>query len=66
MDYYEKRMLEIGEMTSTPIKREGLNGLSNSEKITMLYELTDSKDFICLLEFIKSSYDDADYCNSYR
>ena len=66
MDYYEKRMLEIGEMTNTPIKREGLNGLSNSEKLTMLYELTESKDFIDLLEFIESGYDAVDYCNSYR
>lgn len=66
MDYYEKRILEISEMTNTPIKREGLNNLTDSEKLAMLYELTDSKDFIELLEFIQSSYNDTDYCNSYR
>ena len=66
MDYYEKRMQEIGEMTNTPIKRESLTNLSDSEKLAMLCELTDSKDFIELLEFIKSSYEDSDYCNSYR
>lgn len=66
MDYYEKRVIEISEMTNTPIKREGLNNLTDSEKLAVLYELTDSKDFIELLEFIQSSYNDADYCNSYR
>lgn len=66
MDYYEKRMLEIGEMTNAPIKREGLNNLSDIEKLTMLYEITDSKDFVDLLEFIKSAYEDSDFCNSYR
>ena len=66
MNYYEKRMLEIGEMTNAPIKREGLNNLSDIEKLTMLYEITDSKDFVDLLEFIKSAYEDSDFCNSYR
>ena len=66
MDYYEKRYLQIGEMTNTPVKRENLNNLSDNEKLAMLYDLTDSKDFIDLLEFIQSAYDDADYCNSYR
>lgn len=59
MDYYEKRVIEISEMTNTPIKREGLNNLTDSEKLAVLYNLADSKDFIDLLEFIQSSYNDA-------
>lgn len=66
MDYYEKRMLEIGEMVSTPVKREALISLSSTDKLALLYELTDSKDFVDLLEFIKSAYENSDFCNSYR
>ena len=66
MNYYEKRMLEIGEMVSTPVKREALISLSSTDKLALLCELTDSKDFVDLLEFIKSAYENSDFCNSYR
>ena len=66
MSYFEKRSLQISEMTSTPSKREDLNKLVDSEKLKILYEMTDTKNIIELLDFIKCAHEDADWCNSYR
>lgn len=66
MSYYEKQSLQISEMTSTPSKREKLNSLTDSEKLKIVYEMTDSKDIIELLDFIGGAYEDAGWCNSYR
>lgn len=53
-------------MTSTPQKREALNALSDKEKLDLIYKLTDSKNIVDLLDFVDQSFDDADWCQSYR
>lgn len=66
MSYFEKKSLQISEMTSTPSKRDKLNSLSDGEKLKILYEMTETKNIIELLDFIKYAHEDADWCNSYR
>lgn len=66
MSYYEKQSLQISKMTDTPQKREYLNALKDSEKLKILHELTDTREIVEILDFIKYAYDDAAWCNSYR
>lgn len=66
MSYFEKKSLQISEMTSTPSKREKLENLTDNEKLKILYEMTDTKNIIELLDFINNAHEDADWCNSYR
>lgn len=66
MSYYENKYLEISKLTTLKESRDKVNSLSDNEKLKMLLELTDSKDFAELLGFIQSAYDDADFCQSYR
>lgn len=66
MSYFEKKSLQISEMTSTPSKREKLDNLTDNEKLKILYEMTDTRNIIQLLDFIKYAHNDADWCNSYR
>ena len=56
----------IYEMISTPTKRLELEGLSDENKLDLVMKLTESSNFIELLEYIKQSFDDAEWCNSYR
>ena len=62
MDKWQK----IVDMVKTPEKREGLLNLSNKDKIDLIFELTDSENFIDVLEYIKQAEEDANWCNSYR
>ena len=66
MSYFEKQSLQISEMTSTPSKREELNNLVDSEKLKILYEMTDTENIVELLDFVKYAHEDANWCNSYR
>lgn len=56
----------IYEMTSTPDKREALENLTDSEKLEIIKQLTDSKSFVEILYYIESAQDDARWCQSYR
>ena len=56
----------IYEMTSTPEKRESLEKLTDAEKLEVIKQLTDSRNFVEILEYIKSAQDDANWCRSYR
>lgn len=58
--------MSIYEMTNTPEKRETLSNLSDSEKLKLIYDLTDSTSIIEVLDFIGQSNEDSDWCNSYR
>ena len=62
MDKWQK----IVDMMKTPEKREGLLNLSNKDKIDLIFELTDSENFIDVLEYIKQAEEDANWCYSYR
>lgn len=66
MSYFEKKSLQISEMTSTPSKREKLENLTDNEKLKILYEMKETKNIIDLLDFIKYAHEDAAWCNSYR
>ena len=66
MSYYFEQSVAIGKLTSTPEKREYLNDLQTSEKLELLYKMTDSKNIVEVLDFIRCAYNDADYCSSYR
>ena len=57
---------KIADMVKTPDKREGLLKLSDKDKIDLIFELTDSENFIGVLEYIKQAEEDANWCNSYR
>lgn len=56
----------IVEMTRTPQQRIDLENLTDKEKLALVLELTDSKTFVGVLEFIQQAEEDADYCQSYR
>ena len=56
----------IYEMISTPAKRLELESLSDENKLDLVMKLTESSNFIELLEYVKYSSDDAKFCNSYR
>lgn len=56
----------ICEMTSTPDKREYLENLVDEEKLEVIKQLTDSRNFVEILYYIKSAQDDASWCASYR
>lgn len=58
--------MSIYEMTNTLDKREALNNLPDSEKLKLIYELTDSKSIVELLEFVECAMQDAEWCQSYR
>lgn len=58
--------MSIYEMTSTPQKRDDLLSKSNQDKLEILYNLTDSIDFLDLLYFVEQAIEDAEYCKSYR
>ena len=62
MDKWQK----IVDMIKTPSKREDLLNLSDKDKIDLIFELTDSKNFIDVLEYIKQAEEDSEYCQSYR
>ena len=62
MDKWQK----IVDMIKTPSKREDLLNLSDKDKIDLIFELTDSKNFIDVLEYLKQAEEDANWCNSYR
>ena len=62
MDTWHK----IVDMTKTPLQRESLNALSDSDKLKLILELTDSKSFIGVLEYIQYAEEDRKYCQSYR
>ena len=57
---------KIVDMVKTPSQREGLLNLSEKDKIDLIFELTDSENFIDVLEYIKQAEEDANWCNSYR
>lgn len=61
-----KIQTKICKMTSTPEQREILENLSVEDKLKLILSLTESSNFIELLGFIESAYNDADWCNSYR
>lgn len=56
----------IHEMTSTPDKRESLENLTDSEKLEIIKQLTDSISFIEILYYVESAQDNARWCQSYR
>lgn len=56
----------INSLISTPKKREVLLNKSDSEKLQLVMELTDSKNIIDLLDFIDGANEDKRYCDSYR
>ena len=56
---------KIVDMVKTPEKREGLLNLSDKDKIDLIFELTDSENFICVLEYIKQAEEDVNWCYSY-
>ena len=56
----------IYEMTGTPDKREFLEKLTDEEKLEVIKQLTDSQNFVEILEYIKYAQDDAEWCRSYR
>lgn len=58
--------MSIYDMTSTPSKREALEQLTDSEKLALIYKLTDSQNIIDLLEYIDQAEDDSKYCFMYR
>ena len=62
MDTWHK----IVGMTETPLQRESLNALSDTDKLKLILELTDSKSFIDVLEYIQQAEEDREYCQSYR
>lgn len=62
MDIWHK----IVDMTKTPLQRESLNALSDTDKLKLILELTDSKSFIDVLEYIQQAEEDREYCQSYR
>ena len=62
MDTWHK----IVDMTKTPLQRESLNALSDTDKLRLILELTDSKSFIDALEYIQQAEEDRKYCQSYR
>ena len=53
-------------MISTPTQRSELEGLSNENKLDLVMKLTESSNFIELLEYIEQAFDDAEWCKSYR
>ena len=57
---------KIVDMVKTHEKREGLLNLSEKDKIDLIFELTDSENFIDVLEYIKQAEEDANWCSSYR
>ena len=57
---------KIVSITSTPLQRESLNALSDTDKLKLILELTDSKSFIDVLEYIQQAEEDGKYCQSYR
>ena len=57
---------KIVEMTRTPSQRENLNSLADKDKMALILELTDSKNFIDVLEYVTQAEEDAEWCNSYR
>lgn len=56
----------IYEMTNTPDKREALENLTDSRKLEIIKQLTDSESFVDVLYYIESAEDDARWCQSYR
>ena len=56
----------IHEMTSTPDKREALENLTDSEKLDIIIQLTDSGSFVEILYYIESAQEDSQWCQSYR
>ena len=56
----------IREMTNTPDKREALENLTDSEKLEIIKQLTDSKSFVEILYFIESANEDSEWCQLYR
>lgn len=62
MDTWHK----IVNMTETPAQRESLNALSDTDKIQLILELTDSKKFTKVLDYIQYAEEDRKYCQSYR
>ena len=57
---------KIVDMVKTPSQIEGLLNLSDKDKIDLIFELTDSENFIDVLEYIKQAEEDANWCDSYR
>ena len=62
MDKWQK----IVDMTKTPSQREDLLNLSDKDKIDLISDLTDSENFIAVLEYIQQAEEDSEYCQSYR
>ena len=62
MDTWQK----IVEMTRTPLQRENLNSLSDKDKMALILELSDSKNFIDVLDYINQAEEDSEWCQSYR
>ena len=56
----------ISEMTSTPAQREGLECLTDKQKLELILKLTDNETFVSILEYIQQAEEDAGYCFSYR
>ena len=56
----------IYEMINTPTKRSELEGLSDENKLDLVMKLTESSNFIELLEYIEQSFDNEKWCNLYR
>ena len=56
----------IYEMISTPTQRSELECLSDENKLDLVMKLTESSNFIELLEYIEQSFADEKWCNLYR
>ena len=56
----------ISSMISTPNKRDDLLNKSDSEKLQLVMELTNSNNIIELLEFIDCANDNELWCKLYR
>ena len=57
---------KIYDMTRTQDERNKLENLSNEDKLKIILELSESDNFIDLLYFIESAYNDSEWCRSYR
>ena len=57
---------QIHDITNTPCKRNELENLSAEDKLQIILKLSESDNFVDLLYFIEQSYNDADWCHSYR
>ena len=58
--------MSIYELINTPKKRSELDYLSDTEKLDLVYKLSETKNIIELLELIDQAKEDGNYCLLYR